>query len=139
MAGDAVELRRAVSTLRWTARVLGAVIVVFSLVMFVGESLESRSRGSSLDAGAVAGLSLMGLYLFGLLVAWWRERLGAAMGAAGLGGVFVFVAVREGTRWVLNPFLLGFWIPLLLFLAAAWFEARARRPAGLPADRGASP
>ena len=48
-----------------------------------------------------------------------KERAGALIGGAALGALFISLYVKFGfspARGILNPFLLLFWLPVLLYL-----------------------
>lgn len=103
--------------MRWSARVLGLIIVGFPLLVFIGESLESGSPSAPIEPIAVLGLALMGIYIVALLLALKWERASSLIGAAALGGFFVilFLGVIPGnvsggfrTQGVLNPVPLAF-------------------------------
>ena len=125
----------AIAIIRWSARVLGVIIASFCLFMFIGQSLEEYPSSEPLKPIAVIGLILMGIYVVAMFLALKWERLGSLLGMAGLGGVFVimFLGLFQGnvsggfsTKGVLNPLLLAFWLPILLYLLCWGVEKRLR-------------
>ena len=124
----------AIAVMRWSARVFGLIVVGFSLLMFIGESLTS-GLPSKLEPFAAIGLALMGIYLVAMLLALKRERLGACLGGAALACFYVilFLGLLPGnssggfsTTGILNPVYLVFWLPILLYLLCGKLEGRGR-------------
>ncbi len=143
METNRLEKNAAVSIVRWSARVLGVMTSAFFLFMFIGESLESRTRTAPLEAisaigpAGVIGLTLNGIYVLAMLLALRWERIGLLLGAGALGCFFVmvFLGLFHGnvsgglsTKGILNPFLLVFWLPILLYFVC-------RRLEGAPQER----
>jgi hypothetical protein len=130
-----------ITVIRWTARILGVLIAGFFLVMFIGESWQSHSWGSLLHLNPVDAvlLTMMGLYAVGMVIAIMWERTGSLLSFGALGMFFLLFGVRTalqhglraafspGYRGVLNPFLLMFWLPVILYLLCV--VADARKPA----------
>ena len=85
--------------LRWILRGLSGLIIIFFLLMFIGESLASMSANSVLQ------LSVMGIGLIGLGLAWKWELTGGIIALA----TYVGLAI-------INPATLQF--PLLLLYPA---------------------
>jgi hypothetical protein len=121
--------------MRWSARVLGLIIVGFSLLMFIGQSLQSGPPGKETEPIAVVGLALVGVYMIAMLLALKWERRGALLGAAAHGGFYIilFLGLLPGnvsggfsTRGVLNPIFLAFWLPIVLYLLCGELERRGR-------------
>lgn len=125
----------AIAVMRWSARVLGSIVVGFSLLMFIGESLVSGPPSMPIDPFAAIGLALMGIYIVAMLLALKRERLGACLGGGALAGFYVilFLGLLPGnspggfsTTGILNPVYLAFWLPILLYLLCWKLEGRGR-------------
>ena len=120
---------------RWSARILGAIMAGFLLLMFIGESLQSKSLPTSIKPIAAIGLALMGIYVVAMFLALKWERVGSFLGVAALGSFFVilFLGLLPGnvsggfsSKGVLNPFFLAFWLPILLYLLCWGLERRGR-------------
>ncbi len=123
------------AVVRWSARALGVVTAGFFLFMFIGESLQSQTRPEPIQPIAAVGLVLMGIYIVAMFLGIKWPGVGALLGAAALGSFFVilFVGLLPGNasggfslRGVLNPFLLAFWVPILLHLLCWGLESRER-------------
>lgn len=119
------------NTMRWIARVFGAVIIVFTLFMVIGEYLESKQRNhevSFLNAYTpiiITIFILWGLGLVGLLIGWWNEELGGFLSLI----CFILVAILNlfnaespspaGTFFVMAIYS----IPSILFIVY-WHETK---------------
>jgi len=67
--------------LRWTARITGTLMVLFTLFMFIGALLESQKRHGESALSSFTPLMLIifafwGIALAGLILAIWKEGLG---------------------------------------------------------------
>jgi len=112
---------------RWTARVWTILSVVFILGFAIGEGLAGGPKPSLKDWGGLA-LFPIGVCL-GLLVAWYREKLGGVLALGFLIAFYFWNLLRSG-HWPRGPF--GFLVaaPGLLFLIAAFLsDPRAGRSA----------
>ncbi len=106
---------------RTIARVMSVIIVTFSLLMFIGEGIQSDKRGSGepLTMNATIGLTLAGIGLLGLALAWKWEMTG------GLICVLAFLALFiVNTDSLLVPMLI-FPANGLLFIAVAYQKRKA--------------
>lgn len=124
--------------IRWIARVLGVLIAGFFLFMFIGESWQSHNWGSLLHLNPVDAvlLTMMGLYAVGMVIAIMWERTGSLLSLGALAVFFLLFGVRTvlqhglrtafspSYRGLLNPFLLMFWLPVILYLVCVIAEAR---------------
>jgi hypothetical protein len=121
---------------RWSARLFGVVIAGFFL-MAIGSSLQSRLRTGSIKPPAAIGLGLAGIYVVAMFLALQWERAAVRVGVAALLGCHVwwlFVGLFEykgrlTLASVVDPLLLAFWIPVLLYLLCWRLEGRGRRKA----------
>jgi hypothetical protein len=105
--------------LRWSARVASIVSVAFLLLFAAGEGFsQARPR-------EWVGLSFFPLgVVVGLVMAWWREGLGAAVAAASLSAFYLVYGVLLSGR-VGGPWFVIFTSPAALFFAS-WACGRAR-------------
>jgi hypothetical protein len=135
MKKDRERKNAAIVVIRWSARILGLIIAGFLLLMFIGESLESKSLPGPIEPIAAIGFALMGIYVAAMFLAIKWERLGSFLGMAALGCFFVIrflglfpgkVSGGFGPRGVLNPVLLALWLPILLYLLCWGLERRRR-------------
>jgi len=140
METDRKQMSAAIAVIRWSARISGVIVVGFLLFMFIGESLESHPQSGAMELIGLIGLALMGLYCVAMLLALKWERTGVLLGVAALGSFFimVFLGLFHGNvsggfspRGVLNPFLLAFWLPIVLYLLCWGLEGLVRRKKAL--------
>jgi hypothetical protein len=121
----------AIPGFRKTARVLSGIIAVFLVLVGIGEVLEGLQRaGPPPTPMAILGISLTVAYCMGLALSLKWERIGALVALASIAGIYVLLAVGAfpggpgGSRGaMLNPFMLFFWIPVLLY-ATCWALVR---------------
>lgn len=79
-------------------------------------------------AGAPSTVELVGLVFFpglvgvGLVLAWWREDIGALAATAGLLGFYGW-SLASGAHFARGPWFVVCWSPTLFF-AASWFLRR---------------
>lgn len=111
----------AATVLRWIGRVWGLLLIFgLSLVLFFWYV------GSASGAGPPGFVYLVGcVIILGLVVAWWREGLGALISLAGLVGFYValFAYERDQFRYWSGIFL--FLLPAILcLLASSWLRRR---------------
>ncbi len=132
---DLERKNAAIVIIRWSARILGLIMAGFLLLMFIGESLQSKSLPMSIEPIAAIGLALMGSYVAAMFLALKWERLGMFLGAAALGCFFVimFLGLLPGNvsggfsfKGVLNPIFLVLWLPILLYSLCRGLERRGR-------------
>jgi hypothetical protein len=142
MGTDGKKDSTGIKTIRWFARGFGMLISVFFLFMFIGEALESNLRHpttpvfSDINPVAAIGLGLMGIYIIAMLLALKWEHAGTLLSVGALGAFFVimFLGLFPGNvsgglsfRGVLNPILLFFWLPVLLYLLCWRLEVKQTR------------
>ena len=110
-------------------------MAMFLLLMFIGESLQSKSLPASIEPIAAIGLVLMGIYATAMFLALKRERIGSLLGVVALGAFFVimFMGLFPGnvsggfsTKGVLNPVFLVLWLPIILYLLCLRLESRGK-------------
>jgi len=114
-----------IKTIRWLARILGVLVVIFWILKILDPQSGDLQQVAPVDAFL---LSLTGLALAGLLLAWRWELAG---------GIFtlVMLLIRE-IAWVIlkGNWMIGFlilWVmiatPAILFLAAWRMERKERQ------------
>jgi branched-subunit amino acid transport protein len=126
----------AITAIRRWARVLGVIPAGFFLFMAIGEALQSHTPIKPLAAN---WLGLAGIYAVAMFLALKWERAAVLVGVAALlaahvDGLFLGLFEYPGHLTlvsVVNPFLLVFWVPVLLYLRCWRLEGRARRKAVL--------
>jgi asparagine N-glycosylation enzyme membrane subunit Stt3 len=84
----------------WITRVLSGLIIAFSLFMFIGETFFGEKPGEPMSNNAILQLSIGGIGLIGLGLAWKWELTG------GIIALVAFIVLA-----IINPITLQF--PLL--------------------------
>ena len=116
--------------LRWLARVTSLLSIGVLLLFLVGDDgLIGGGNGAKVRPGEWGALLFFPFgVLLGLVLAWWREALGASVAASSLAAFYLYIGVLAG-RLPGGPWFLIFTAPALLFFAS-WFAHRRRRNAG---------
>jgi hypothetical protein len=110
---------------RWIARLWSVASLVFLSAFILGEA-EPRSWPTAAEWIGLACFPLgVGV---GLVVAWWKERLGGVITLASLIGFYVWHLAVAG-RFATGPWFALVAAPGLLFVVAAWLK-RQRHDAG---------
>ena len=82
---------KSIKIFRWTLRILSLIFILFFLVMFIGETMDSTNP---LSSNAILQVSLMGIGLMGFGLAWKWELWG---GIIALAAYFVLAIVNPET------------------------------------------
>lgn len=110
--------------LRWIARITGVLMVIFTLIIFIGEFIEGQQRNAGSALASYTPIILIifviwGIALAGLLLALWKEALGGIISLSGFIMVYILNFFnREATMnaSAITIFLI-FSIPAILYLA----------------------
>lgn len=116
--------------IRWTARIIGGVIVLFTLFIFFGEMMEGYHKNGKIETFNFLQIIIFIFWFLGLagiIWAWWKE---------GTGGFFSFICtiiflilvkvmanVNPDARFVNILFI--FLIPSVLFIIYWWFTKKS--------------
>ena len=103
---------------RWTARILGAVFVVFIVTIAIGEGMPNPFTQPALIQLGFLGL---GIVMAGILAGW---RWDLAPAIISLAGWCLFVLSVAMSRKGPNPFVIALALPGLLLLASARLRRR---------------
>ena len=124
----------AITVIRWSARVLWVILVGTFLPFALGEG------GGVMQLRGLAAIwfGLLGIYAVAMLLALKWERAAVLVGvaarlAAHVDGLFLGLFEYPGHALVnvVNPILLAFWVPVLLYLLCWRLEGRSRSKAVL--------
>jgi hypothetical protein len=109
---------------RWTARIVGTLLVLLFLTIALGEGLPAPSQLTTIEKLQFVGM--IGLAA-GLLLAWKWEGLGGVVGAVAF---LLLVAVSRS-----NLRMWAFWLPAAVAVVhvACWVRLHAGAPAGVAA------
>ena len=107
---------------RWTARVVGALLVFLVIVIGIGEGLPNPlTQPLSVQIGFLA----LALILTGILAGWRWELAG---GIISLASWFLFVGSVVGAKR-LNVFISLLALPGICYLISAWLRRHSKRQA----------
>ena len=104
-----------VTIFRWTARVIGIVMVGLTLIIAIGEGVPNLfAQPFVIQLGFLA----LTLVLFGILLAWRWELPGGIMSLVG----WVLFILAERINWQHSLFFILLGIPSLLFLGSSFLR-----------------
>ncbi|MDX2429672.1 MAG: hypothetical protein QNK35_01990 [Bacteroides sp.] len=103
--------------LRWILRGFSGLIIVFFLFMFIGETLDSES-GKPLTNNAILQLSVIGIGLIGLGLAWKWELTG------GIIALIAFIGLAIINPDTLQPSLLFIYPGTAILFIMLWAISR---------------
>lgn len=106
------------SILRWTARILAMLFVIFLLSMFIGESIQSTSHNTHLHWREYFFFGLMGITLIRFLIGLWREGLGGLISLVSTLIIFISLTLNG----VNASFCFLILIPSILYLLSWYFH-----------------
>jgi hypothetical protein len=104
--------------LRWTARVLGTLVLLLFLVFLIG---EGAPKPSILTAHEKLMFAALGVMLLGLIVAWRWAGIGGLLALLG----YLLFGLLAGPRVIISPFLAG-GVAGCLHLLAWWSSDRSK-------------
>jgi hypothetical protein len=109
------------SVVLWTARIVGTLIVFFTLFIGIGEMLEGQNKpGLGLDNSTIITFVVWGIGLAGLLFAMWKPGTGGLISLLSFIVFIILVAVNPDSTY--KAVLLIFLLPSILFILAWWLK-----------------
>ena len=137
METEREEENATITFMRWSARVLGLTFVILAgLLWFYFK--DEGTPGNSMGPLAAIAFGLMGIWAVAMCLAlkWEHAAVLGGVGAllaAHVNGLFLGLFEYPGHALVnvVNPILLAFWVPVLLYLLCWRLEGRGRRKAVL--------
>jgi len=109
--------------IRWSARIIGTLLVIFCLTIFIGYMFEGGDRpASEPNIYNIITFVVWGAGLSGLILALWKESLGGIISLLCFVILNILAAMNPtpGSRY--TYLLLFFMIPSILFLLYWWLE-----------------
>jgi len=116
-------MKLTILTIRWLARISSLLSIGMLALFVVGEPFNPARISPREWVGLAffpAGVAL------GMIIAWWKEGLGAAISIASLLGFYTIFGWLLGSN-VKGPWFVIFVFPAFLFLIA-WFLSRTKFP-----------
>lgn len=118
------------STLRWSARVIGTLIVLTSVIFIIADLVEHHKDLTGFFSSPHKGVMILTDVFFllsciGLIIALWREGLGGLIAFIGMLGVIILILNNPdfNASWMLIIFLL----PSLLYLLYWWLSIKSNQ------------
>ena len=106
-----------ISIINWTARIIGTLMVAFTLFIGIGEMLEGQNKpGPGLDTFTIITFAVWGIGLAGLLFAMWKPGSGGLISLVSFIVFNILVAVNPNPDSTYTAVLLLFLLPSILFL-----------------------
>jgi hypothetical protein len=107
-----------VNIIRWIARIFSAIIVLFALFMFIGESMEAAHKANAdvMSLNAIMQLTIFGAGLLALVLAWKWELLGGSISLFAF--VVLFIVNPNAQVWLMLIFPLN----AILFIVLGYFS-----------------
>ena len=119
-----------ISIFRWTARIIGTLMVAFTLFIGIGEMLESYNKhgaaaSDTFDPLMIITFIFWGAGLAGLMLALWKEGLGGIVSLVGF-IIFIFlVSINPKPEVSFSIVLFIFLIPSVLYLYYWWITRKS--------------
>ena len=112
-----MEKTKLINSIRWTAGIIGTLIVALTLFFFIGYLIEGRNKPApSFDISTILTFVVWGIGLAGLLVALWKPGLGGLISFLSFIAFNVMVALSPNPDSHYSVVLLIFLLPSILFL-----------------------
>jgi Na+/melibiose symporter-like transporter len=131
-----MKTRNSYNGLRWTARIIGTLMVLFTLFMFIGEMLEGQKRHGGSVLASFSPLLLViftvwGISLAGLILAIWKEGLGGIISLICFILMFILNLFNKeaSMKWSVIPVFLIFSTPSILYLVYWKLKKDVTQPA----------
>ena len=126
-----METNNQYAGIRWTARVIGTLLVLLTLLIVIGEMIDSYHRNGKKVLETINILQIITfifwfLGLMGLILAWWKEGTGGILSfictVIFLILVKVYANVHPEARFTVILFI--FLIPSVLFIIYWWLTKK---------------
>ena len=115
-----------VTGIRWFARILGALLVLFVLLSAIGGIIDPPSQAnvkiSTQEIPLMIGMIIM---LVGIIVAWFREGIG---GLLVVGGFIFFVAAELITDKKFDAWFILVFLAVGLLHLFCWWQSKNLSP-----------
>lgn len=116
-----------ITLLLWTARILGTLLVLTSLIFVGADIIKSLSNHTGFFSGSNKGLMVLTnvcfiLALAGLIIALWYEGSGGLISLIGMLGVVILVL--NNPSFNASPLLFILLVPSLLYLLYWWLSKK---------------
>ena len=125
-----MEKITSISIIRWTARIIGTLMVAFTLFIVIGEMLESYNKhgvsaSDTFDILMIITFTFWGAGLAGLILALWKEGLGGIVSLVSFIIFISLVGINPKPDASLSNVLFIFLIPSVLYLCYWWLTRKS--------------
>lgn len=118
-----MEATKVMNIIRWTARIIGTVLVIACLIIFVAYVIDGAQKsGPGLATFNIFLFTILGIGLASLILALWKEGLGGIISLMSFIAFNILAAVNpvEGSGYVFM--LLIFLAPSILYILYWWLK-----------------
>ena len=114
------------NNIRWLARIVGTLLVVFFLLMVLGYVIEPQGTGkiTLTEIPLIIGMLAM---LLGLIIAWFREGLGAFINIAGF---LLFLASELISNKSFHAWIIVAYPAIGLLFLLCWWQSKKPKESG---------
>jgi hypothetical protein len=125
-----MKITTSINIIRWTARIIGTLMVAFTLLIGIGEMLESNNShgaaaSNTFDTLMIITFIFWGTGLAGLILALWKEGLGGIVSLVSF-IIFIFlVGINPKPDVSFSNVLFIFLIPSVLYLCYWWLTRKS--------------
>jgi hypothetical protein len=118
-----MKTTKTISIIRWTARIIGTLLVLFSIIIGVGEMLESYNKdGTSpfdnFDILIIITSVILIVGLAGLILAIWKEGKGGIISLFSFIVLIFLVGINPEANFTYGLFI--YLIPSVLYIYCWW-------------------
>ena len=118
-----MKTTKTISIIRWTARIIGTLLVLFSIILVVGGMLESYNKhGVSLfdnfDILIITTFVILIVGLTGLILAIWKEGKGGIISLFSFIVLIFLVGINPEANFTYGLFI--YLIPSVLYIYCWW-------------------
>ncbi|MEX1014360.1 MAG: hypothetical protein WDZ80_04335 [Candidatus Paceibacterota bacterium] len=115
-----------INIIRWSARIIGTLIVAFTLLIVIGETLESCKGGNAtsetFNALMIITFSFWGAGLASLILALWNEGLGGFVSLLCFMIFILLIGVNPKPDVYFSIVLFIYLLPSVLYLFYWWLK-----------------
>ena len=106
--------------IRWFARIVGSLLVLFFLLMVLGYIIEPQGTGQITPSEIPLIIGMVGM-LSGIIIAWFREGAGAFIN---IGGFLIFLASELISNKDFNAWIIVAYPAIGLLFLLCWWQSR---------------
>ena len=122
---EKMEKKKLINIVRWSASIIGTLIVVLTLLFFIGYLIEGKNKpAANFDISTILTFVVWGIGLAGLLLALWKPGTGGLISFLSLIVFNIMVALSPNPESHYSFVLLIFLLPSILFLIFWWLNNR---------------